>query len=596
MKTSKGILLFLALCVIVAPAFSQGIFDKTANWAGSSDAAVNTTHVDGSVTFAGGVYTLEGNGNDIWDAADEGFFVYTEKSGSQTLTARVNWQDPGANEWSKVGVMIREVGDDAGSKTYYSILRGFDFGDRADAAWRMSTGGTSGSIQMFDDPPDNTLPVEATADGLWLRVTRIAEADIMVTEYSFEGNEWYVGNVTRNFPMAETVAYGLCITSHVDDDVLVSAAVDNVKLAAPTIQLVLANRTLPTSVLPEGGGKITGVNMEVQVVPSGSASATVTELLPPGVTATNIKASNGTASFANETITWKLTNASGTVNMTYDLDITAAAAATGYVLLDGQIDNQGDVSAVSGINSLFKVQWQVPFIDREATLDGVISAGEYDGAREETFGHADGDTTPPGVHISGTAYPVDEENVTFYIYHSRTSIYVALNVLDGDILDFDPDPVDSWQHDSAELYLDGNLSRDVAPKSGDRFGPQMTVLGDGSRNGGNDMPTAVEMPGGGHSTKDGAYWNYGAKVKDDNEYVVEYQLNKSQMLDPLDRTVIGFDILMNSGAGGGARSGKWGYNSTTLDGTAGEYWDDETGWAVIELVGGPTSVTEWYLH
>lgn len=593
MKKRLSILGIASLCVCVATSgvFAQGIFDKVADWP-----QVGASKVAGSVSFANGVYTLEGNGDDIWGNADEGLYVYTTKSGSQSISARVNWVEPGANEWSKVGVMIREVGDDPGSKTYYSILRGYDYGDRADAAWRTTTGGSSGSVQMFVDPPDNTVAVQATADGLWLRVTRLAEANIMVAEWSEDGTNWNIGDITYNLSMADTAAYGLCITNHDDNTELVVADVDNVKISAPSIKLVLAKRILPTSVLPEGGGKVAGNKIKVDIIPSGSSSGTVTEAVPSGVTISNIKTTNGSASVTGGNLVWKLSNASGSAEMTYDMDISATAAAPGFVLLSGTIDSDGKQSAISGVDSLFKVQWQAPFIDREVTLDGVIAAGEYTGARTETFGHASGDTTPPGVHIDGTAYPADKENVEFHIYHSRTSIYVGMTVLDGDVLDFDPDPVDAWQHDSAEIYLDGNLNR-LETKENARFGPQMTVLGDGSVAAGNDAPTPVELPNGGYAGTNGAYWNYGAKAyPTDNKYVVEYQMLKDQMLDPVDRTVVGFDILMNSGSGTHARTGKWGYNTTRLDGTAGEYWNDETGWIVIELAGGPTNVSEWYLY
>jgi len=586
----KFVLLVALICLIGTSAYSQGIFDKTVSWGPRGSA-----HVPGSVSFANNVYTLKGNGDDIWNNDDEGFYVYKELSGSQAITARVNWVEPGANEWSKVGVMIREDGADAQSKTYYSILRGYNYGDRADAGWRLSTGGGSDSRQMYFDAPENLAPVEATAEGLWLRVTRIKEANIMVTEFSEDGKKWQIGHTLENFTMKDTVAYGLCITNHDDNTELVEATADNVSIAAPTIQLVLAKRSMPTSVLPEGGGKVAGAKITVDIVPSGQASATITETLPTGVTASNIKTTNGSASFSGGKITWNLTNASGSVAMTYDLDITAAAAKVGYVLFSGEMDKGGVKAAVAGIDSLFKVNWDVPFIDRKVTLDGEMSAGEYDGAYTEKFGHADGDTAPPGVHISGNAYPADKENVTFYMFHNRDYIYCALDVIDGDALEF-VTGASVWQNDSAEIYFDGNLNRQTTKENG-KYGFQATVLGNGAQTSGNDVPTPAQLANGGYASTDGPYWNFGAKVKGEKEYIVEYQITKAQILDPPDRTVVGFDILMNSNDGGNAdRSGKWGYWTTRLDGTAGEYWNDETGWAVVQLVGGPVGLGDWDLH
>lgn len=76
--------LIMVSIVMVLPGYAQyGIFDKTADWGGTNSPPQRGTYkVPGSVTFANGVYTLQGNGDDIWDNNDEGFFVYTEKSGS----------------------------------------------------------------------------------------------------------------------------------------------------------------------------------------------------------------------------------------------------------------------------------------------------------------------------------------------------------------------------------------------------------------------------------------------------------------------------------------------------------------------------------
>ncbi len=896
----------LVFCLGAGPALAQGLFDKTADW-GTAEFPPQrgSVKVPGSVTFANGTYTLRGNGDDIWDNNDEGFFVYTEKAGSWRLSGRVQWNDPGSNEWSKVGLMIRENGAGPASRAFYTILRGNDFGDQTDAAWRETTGGSSFNAQSFQPDPDNpgsTIPVQATMDGLWLSVTRIAEADMVIAEYSFDGVTW-VTAYTMVMAFPETVAYGLCITNHDDNDYLVEAAVSDVKLeeavatlavrtlagptyfgsnsffqagdefavtldvtntsgasipsvlketvpagwivsdisgggteaagvitwnqpvpdgkssvgykvtvpadpnpnavfigdvngagtAGPSVvnrlggavgifdahadigavgaagaaaynealgeyevtgsgsdiwdsadefhfvfkevngafslkalveldpfesgndwtkaglmareeltadsvnystiirrdlqqdaqwrlvkggpsagtdanmnndqmgeleitrtgdifqtwyisletgQRTLLNtqvmemrdpiyvglcvashedgkltkgyfldtemetypafvvRTLPVDAMPQGGGVVEGVKLTVEAAPGAPFSGTVVENLPTGLTASNF--SNGDAAFANGKITWTINALEGAAELTYDLTVSESAAKN-VATLSGQVNFSGGKSlATVGDDSLYPVFWNVPYFDRAATLDGVISEGEYEGAYSETFAHEDGDLTPPGVHWSGKAYPADEENATFHIFHNSQYIFVAVDVVDP-VLDFESGFIaftEAWRNDSVELHMDGNLSR-LADKEDNRFGFQAAVLGDGSQTASTSAPTPVALTGGGYASTNGAFWNYGARVKDDGTgYIVEYQIDKSQILDPPTRTVIGFDILMNGAEGTGDRTSKWGYWNTKL-GMAqsdAEHWGDERGWAIIELVGAPVqSVSEWSL-
>lgn len=898
---------FVLICSLTAgQALAQGLFEKTADW-GTTEYPPQrgSFKVPGSVTFANGTYTLWGNGDDIWDNNDEGFFVYTEKTGSWRLSGRVQWIDPGPNEWSKIGLMIRENGADPYSRTFYTILRGQDFGDRTDVAWRDNTGGPSYNTQTFQPDPDfpgSSIPVEATLEGLWLSVTRIAEANMVIAEYSFDGATWVTAG-SRVMELPETVAYGLCITNHDDNDFLAEAIVSDVKLeeaagtivmrsfsgpeyfgatslykAGDTFQVTLtltnthgvavesvltetvpagwivseisdggsetsgvimwnlsvpagnstvhykvtvpddpalnvsfngnldgvttggpaqfnrlldgvgmftahadigavaadgaatynealdeyevtgsgtdiwdysdefhfvfkevhgafslkalveldpfessnewveaglmarddlssdaanyatiirtdlqqdaqwrlvkggssdstsanmnadqlgeleitragnifqawyisletgqrtllntqvvemqdpivvglcvtshedgslskgyflntelheypafAVRSLPVDALPAGGGVVEGVKLVVEVLPGTSFTGTVVENLPMGLTAANF--SSPDANFANGMITWTLSGMEGTAELTYDLTVSENVALNG-VTLSGQVNfSDGSSLATVGDDSLYPVFWTVPYFDRAVTLDGVISEGEYEGAYVETFAHEEGDLTPPGVHWSGKAYPADEENATFHIFHNSRYIFVAVDITDP-ILDFESGftaYTEVWRNDSVELHMDGNLSR-LEAKEDNRFGFQAAVLGDGSRTASTSAPTPVALPGGGYASNDGAFWNYGARAKEDGSgYVVEYQVDKFQILDPPTRTVIGFEILINGAEGTGDRTSKWGYWNTKL-GMAqsdAEHWNDERGWAIIELMGAPVqSVSDWSL-
>lgn len=888
--------LVLALCIFIAPTFAQGIFDKTADWSGRG-----TLKAPGKVTFSNGTYTIEGNGDDIWDNQDEGFFVYTEKTGSWSISGKCVWVDNDGHEWSKIGVMIREDGQAVGSRHHYNIVRGQSFGDRCDHGWRDTTGGGSDSVQLFDS---SGTAVAVNADGaVWLKLTYRDDLKIIIAEWSHDGTNWNVGNTRAATFTTSTLAYGLCATNHQNNESVAIGEISDVQLAqdtrvlgnrtitAPTlfgsnslyqpgtvvdVQIVLSNpgaattinvsetvpsgwavsaisnggaasgnviswnnlavaagittltykvtapanasgsvgfsgtaaglpiagnsaisgiaapvgifdshidigvvgaagdatfadgtytvegsgadiwgtadeqhfafkemsgsfvikssfvefdpgnsgstwvkvglmirdglepestnffahtwndgqfqvrsqyrtvtggssaesgtgttdhdgsmevvrigntfqfyiysssgrtlnssvtipmqdpvyvglavtshesdtvagalstgffegveineinatvsRTLDDETLPDGAGTRT-VTLKLDVADGKTFSGTIRETVSGNATVSGAAASAGNATASGNTVTWTVSNLGADATLTYTVNIPANFNQS-FVLISGSYVAGGLDLTVTGSDKIIPIFWDVPFIDRTVTLDGVISPGEYDGAYSEQFGHEDGDNVPPGIHISGNAYPLEDENATFHIFHNRDYIYVAIDVVDKILLDFTGNTTDAWQNDSTELYIDGDLSR-LATKNNNRLGFQATVVGDGHFLGGNDAPTPVQLPNGGYASTNGAYWNMGAKAKDDETgYIVEYQVIKSQVLDPPDRTVIGFDILMNSGEGTGARTGKWGYWNTKLETPTSdaEHWNDERGWAVVQLVGQPAPVGDWSIY
>lgn len=317
----------------------------------------------------------------------------------------------------------------------------------------------------------------------------------------------------------------------------------------------------------------------------------VIETIPTGWTTSAI--SDG-GTFANGKITWKINLASGKKNISYK--ITAPAKPTADAAFAGTV---GGVK-ITGIEKisyiypkLMELAVEAKFLKNTVTLDGLINTAEYAGANSYTFGHDNTkDNTAPGVHISGTSYPDTKEFVKFYVQHDANFIYVACDVTDPNLA-FAISTANAWQDDSMELYLDGNLSRST-PKEAGAYGPQMTVVGDGSIVSGQGLPTIVKGSGFASST-DGAYWNFGARAKADGSgYAVEYKLEKSKMLSPVTRDLAGFDIMVNSTEKGATdRTGKWGWYCSKIDGSVYEPWDDEAGWGLIKLLPETTSVSDW---
>ncbi|MGC9329368.1 MAG: hypothetical protein ACP5I1_17165, partial [Candidatus Hinthialibacter sp.] len=332
-------MLIVTLCISF-PAMAQvGIFDKQADW-GPRGAA----KAEGEAILEGDVYILSGNGDDIWNNDDEGFFVYTEKSGSWSISGQVSWIDPGTNDWSKIGVMIREKGDLAESKHFWTLLRGALYGDRADAAWRSTEGGGSASSQMFEVFPDGEqLAVEATVDGLYLRVSRIADLNRFYAEWSYDGVEWNLWH-SEEIEMQETVAYGLAITNHEDDEALAIAEVKDVKIEAPPTLPETASRVFSS------GGYMQGDTIDVTISilnpNENTSTVSIRETVPDGWTISDV--SDGGA-VSGQSISWNFSAAHGYSQLTYKVTADSPGEDNNF---EGTIRER----AISGSASLAKVQ------------------------------------------------------------------------------------------------------------------------------------------------------------------------------------------------------------------------------------------------
>jgi len=250
--------LLVGLCVmalgISSVAVAQvGIFDK-----GLTLDSKQYTHVaaPGSASFSNGTYTLSGNGRDIWDNGDEGYWVYTELAGMNSISAKVKWitskgDAAGGSDWTKIGVMIRETGDSPESKHYWMDYRGgagtAALGDRVDVQWREVDNAASGNVQVF--MPDGKTDVKSNS-GVWLRVSRYSSS-LFVGEYSLDGVNWVFNN-SHIVKMKASAAYGIIITSHKEDTVLVTAEASDVKLG-PTVNAVNNVITFQDGVQPWEG-------------------------------------------------------------------------------------------------------------------------------------------------------------------------------------------------------------------------------------------------------------------------------------------------------------------------------------------------------
>ncbi len=173
-----------------------------------SNQDVGSPSASGSASESAGVWTIEGDGSDIWGTSDQFHYVYQSLSGDGEIEARVASLE-NTNSWAKAGVMIREslTGGSTHAMTVVTPGNGTAF------QRRTTTDGSS----------SHTAGSSVTAP-YWVRLVRSGNT---FTGYeSSNGSSWNeVGSATVS--MATDVYIGLAVTSH-SGGVLCTAEIDNV--------------------------------------------------------------------------------------------------------------------------------------------------------------------------------------------------------------------------------------------------------------------------------------------------------------------------------------------------------------------------------
>jgi hypothetical protein len=149
---------------------------------------------------------MNGTGTDIFNAADEGRFVYRQLTGDGSITARVD-SLANTNAWAKAGVMIRETLD-AGSSWAYVLMSSAN-GAHFQARLGVNVAATTDTSV--------TLPASQTTLAVpgWVRIERKGNQFSGYFKSDAAGATWtaMVWNPQTN-PMGATVYIGLAVTSH----------------------------------------------------------------------------------------------------------------------------------------------------------------------------------------------------------------------------------------------------------------------------------------------------------------------------------------------------------------------------------------------
>ncbi len=198
-------------------------------------ADIGSVNLVGGASWSNNVYTVNGSGADIWNAADAFHLVDQPVAGNCEIRARVirmGATDP----WAKAGLMLRES-TNAGAVNVALLVTP---GNGVTFQIRTSTGGATTSTT-----------VGGVAAPCWLRLVRAGENSFS-GYYSTNGAAWDLIASSAGLSLSNTAYAGLAVTAHNNASNCV-AVLDHVSvnqapaLAAVSNQAILAGQVLVVS-------------------------------------------------------------------------------------------------------------------------------------------------------------------------------------------------------------------------------------------------------------------------------------------------------------------------------------------------------------
>jgi hypothetical protein len=174
-----------------------------------TDLDIGNPPIVGSASYASGVFTVTGGGNDIWGTFDQFHYVWQPLAGDGGIVARVTSQTV-TDPWAKSGVMIKQ--STSGGSAYALLAV------------------TPGNGIAFQYGYNNTVPGGSYSfPDCWLRLTR---SGTTITAYSSaDGATWtQVGSTT--ITMTDPVTIGLFSCAH-NGNAACTATLDNVSVTPP---------------------------------------------------------------------------------------------------------------------------------------------------------------------------------------------------------------------------------------------------------------------------------------------------------------------------------------------------------------------------
>jgi len=259
-----------------------------------SDADIATKHA-GSGSASGGVWTVSGSGDDIFNYSDQfNYYSTTSITGNASLIAEVTSLTD-TNPFAKGGVMFRNSADPSSAEVSLvaTPANGVIF------QWRSVAGAASSSVKA------TSVAAPSAAEPVWLQLLRSASG--FSAFYSLDGISWTQLGVTEAISLDATTLAGLAVTAH-----------NGSSLATATFSQVAIAATATAPAMPTGVTAVSGTNAITLDWPS-----------VPNATSYNIYRSTGTQA---ESL-YQTSVAPSGASCTVFTDASVAAGTTYYYMV-----------------------------------------------------------------------------------------------------------------------------------------------------------------------------------------------------------------------------------------------------------------------
>jgi hypothetical protein len=207
---------------------------------GMTSADIGGASPAGSSSYSNGIWTVSGQGTDIWTHGSEAFhYVYKQVTGDCTLIAKVeSLQNLGTN--NKAGVMIRSDLNATPAAKAWVALKPDSFVESYFHGWGEMRGGSNWEAQGY----------WISQASWWIKVERLG--NIVTTYASPDGTSWATLVIARYDNLGSSPYLGLCVSSN-KPGTLCTATFSNVSITTGNGATPVAAPAAPLSVLTAPG-------------------------------------------------------------------------------------------------------------------------------------------------------------------------------------------------------------------------------------------------------------------------------------------------------------------------------------------------------
>lgn len=198
MNSNRRISIILALSVLLVITVGAHAADWTSEDIGTAANTPGTTDYN----TASGLWTIEGDGDDIWGTADGFRFVYQEVSGDFEMSCQM-LSIQNTNAWAKGGVMARASNETNAAYAFTFVT----VGNGTSLQWRLTDGASAA--------PDGA----GIAGTVPYYIKLVREGNMFFGFRSTNGEDWEENHTSGQaceveVVMEDPILVGLALTSH----------------------------------------------------------------------------------------------------------------------------------------------------------------------------------------------------------------------------------------------------------------------------------------------------------------------------------------------------------------------------------------------